>query len=109
MEFIEEFDTAIRLWTNGNIVNDIHNRSAKDVYEFAETLALIAKYHFQPSAKPNENFSFIANSALSGGNQPCSYAECRKNKLNELITFSALYADEVYIQNPFENVMSFPR
>lgn len=105
MEFIEEFDTAIGLWTNGNVADAIHNSSANELYEFAETLALIAKYHFQPSTKPNENFSFIANSSLSGGNQPCSYAECRKKKLNELITFSALYADEVYIQNPFENVM----
>lgn len=105
MEFIEEFDTAIGLWADGNIVKAIHSRSTEDVYEFSETLALIAKYHFQPSTKPNENFSFIANSSLSGGNQPCSFAKCREKKLNELITFSALYADEVYIQNPFENVM----
>ncbi len=105
MEFIEEFDEALGLWADGDIVKAIHNSSDKDVYEFAETLALIAKYYFQPSTKLNENFSFVANSSLSGGRQPCSFAACRVKKLNELITFSALYADEVYIQNPFEEVM----
>jgi hypothetical protein len=30
---------------------------------------------------------------------------CRKQKLDQLASFSALYADEVYIQNPFESIL----
>jgi hypothetical protein len=105
MDFIEEFNTAIRLWTDGDIFKSLVERPNDEVYEFAETLALISRYHFKSTDKPNENFSFIANSSLSGGRHPCSYPECRIRKLNQLSSFSALYADEVYIQDPFENVM----
>lgn len=105
MEFIEEFEDAINLWSQGDFVKAIQEKDPDDIHELAEVLTLIARYHFQPSnTKPNENFSFIANSSLSGGNHPCASPECRQDKLNQLIRFSSLYADEVYIQNPFESI-----
>lgn len=105
MDFIEEFDTAIRLWTDGDLFKALSERPNDEVYEFAETLALISRYHFRSDGQPNENFSFIANSSLSGGRHPCSSPDCRIEKLKQLTSFAALYADEVHIQDPFENTM----
>ena len=105
MEFIKESDQAIQLWSDGDISKAIYSSSNDELYEFAELMALIAKYHFSYDGKPNNNFSFIANSSLSGGRHPCANPECRTAKLSELLSFACLYADEVYIQNPFEQVM----
>jgi hypothetical protein len=105
MEFIKEFDTSIRLFGDGNIVKALSSAKTEDVFEFAETLNLISKYHFRYEQKPNENFSFIANSSLSGGLHPCAAIQCIEKKVDQLISFASLYADEVYIQNPFEEVM----
>lgn len=105
MDFVEEFDTAIKLWGDGDIIEALSESSEEDVFEFAETMALISKYHFSQDSKPNENFSFVANSSLSGGGHPCSDPGCRKRNIDNLCSFAALYADEVYIQNPFESLM----
>lgn len=104
MDFIEEFDDVIELWGEGDLAHAIMESPEEDIYEFTETLALSTKYHFVQNEKGNDNFSFVANSSLSGGQFPCSYPECRKTKLDSLASFAALYADEVYIQNPFENI-----
>ncbi|MBN7798413.1 hypothetical protein [Parahaliea mediterranea] len=103
-EFIEECDLAISLFCDGDVVQAVSERSAEELYEFAQTMALIARYHFVPSVGANRNFSFVANSSLSGGPHPCSYPDCRITKLEGLLSFAVLYADEVYIQNPFEEV-----
>lgn len=105
MEFIEEFETSIKLWGEGDINEALSSADVEDVFEFAETMALISRYHFKDRRQPNENFSFIANSSLSGGRYPCSDLDCRTKKLDQLVSFASLYADEVYIQNPFEHVM----
>ncbi|MBU2984910.1 hypothetical protein KO528_06090 [Saccharophagus degradans] len=105
MDFIEEFDDIISLWSNGDPIEAISNASEDKVFEFAETMALSSRYHFKPESKPNRNFSFIANSSLSGGRHPCTYPDCRIKKLDELVSFASLYADEVHIQNPFEEIL----
>ncbi len=105
MDFIDEFNEIISLWLGGDSLEAISNASADDIFELAEKMALSIRYHFHPDGTPNRNFSFIANSSLSGGRHPCSYSECRIKKLDELVSFSSLYADEVYIQNPFEEVL----
>lgn len=105
MDFIEEFETSIKLWGGGDIIDAISNRPSEDVFEFAETMALISRYHFKSDNKKNENFSFIANSSLSGGTHPCSHPACRQNRLKQLSSFASLYADEVYIQDPFESII----
>lgn len=105
MDFSEEFETSIKLWGDGDIIKSLSNAQPDDVYEFAETMALISKHHFTSDKNPNKNFSFIANSSLSGGRHPCSHPKCRANKLDQMISFASLYADEVYIQNPFEKVV----
>lgn len=104
MEFIKEMDEAIALWSEGDIEGAIFNSTEEEFFEFVEVLSLISKHHFYSSSSPNESFSFIASTALSGGPHPCSAPECRKRKLDQLVSFASLYADEVYIQSPFESV-----
>jgi len=105
MDFIKETDDAIAVWSDGDIEGAVFDSPEEYIHEFSEVMALISKYHFHSCNLPNENFSFIANSSLSGGAHPCSSPECRKQKLDQLACFSALYADEVYIQNPFESIL----
>jgi len=109
MDYIEEFETAIKLWPHGDqtedLIKELAERPNDEVFEFAEVLALISRNHRSPKKLKNENFSFIANSALSGGRHPCSFPDCRIKKIKELTSFATLYADEVYIQDPFENIL----
>lgn len=70
-----------------------------------ETLYLVTRYYFNSNNPRNENFSFIVNSSLSGGRHPCSKAERRFSKIEQLASFATLYSNEVYIQNPFEQIV----
>lgn len=57
-----------------------------------------------PTPKPAEDarFQFIANTSLSGGPLPCTRWECRRGNLDAAARFAALFAECVYIRNPFE-------
>jgi hypothetical protein len=105
MDFIDEFEEAIKLWGDGKTAEAVATSRPEVMFELAETLALITRNHSTQNKPINENFSFIANSSLSGGRHPCSYFDCRQKKISQLITFASLYADEVYIQNPFEKIV----
>jgi hypothetical protein len=50
-------------------------------------------------------YSFVANGTLGGGQYPCSHHRCRLDKLNEMASFAAFYADTVYIKDPFEEIL----
>jgi hypothetical protein len=102
---VSELDMAIALWTDGASIEEaIFHASRDELFEFSEVLSLISKHHSQPKAGKREQFSFTANSALSGGSHPCASRECRIQRTERLIAFAALYADEVYIQQPFEGI-----
>lgn len=105
IEFVEEFENAMRAWADENIFEALWSRSVEEVFEFAEVMALLSRHYFRSQRKNNNKFSFIANSSLSGGRHPCSALECRNKKLVQLASFALLYADEVYIHNPFEETM----
>lgn len=47
-------------------------------------------------------YNFYANSTLAGAPYPCSALECRMKNLNDLLRFTALYADKVLIQSPID-------
>ncbi len=49
-------------------------------------------------------FKFSVNGSVSGGIRPCAEIGCRINNLQDLSAFAALYAERVYIPNPFEHV-----
>jgi hypothetical protein len=104
-DLVSELDAAIRLWvSSGNLEESIFGASNEKIFEFSETLVSITRYHAQSGSTKNENFSFTANSALSGGSHPCASPECRIRRVESLISFATLYADEVYIQQPFEDI-----
>lgn len=103
--FVKEADEIINIWSQGRIEETIFNCPEEYLHEFIEVMALTTKHHFYGCNQPNENFSFIASSSLSGSAHPCASPFCRRKKLDQLTSFSALYADEVYIQNPFEHLL----
>jgi len=47
-------------------------------------------------------YRFVANRNLSGGGDYCSEIGCRIKEANLIATNTALYADTVFIENPFE-------
>jgi hypothetical protein len=49
-------------------------------------------------------FNFAASSTMSGGVRPCSDMNCRVKNVYDLSAFAALYADTVFILNPFEHI-----
>ena len=74
-------------WNSSEIINFI-----EEAYELLLMQPIVAK----------SLFSFAPNSSLSGAPFPCSSIECRLTKLDSLARFSALYANQVVITNPFE-------
>lgn len=50
----------------------------------------------------NSNFNFVANDTLSGGIFPCAEIGCRIRNIDALARNAILYADTVFISNPFE-------
>jgi hypothetical protein len=50
----------------------------------------------------NSKFNFVANSTLSGGPFPCKDLLCRLKNIDNLARNATLYADTVFIENPFE-------
>lgn len=57
-----------------------------------------------PKDESRSVFRFSVGDSVSGGVRPCSEIQCRVNNLYDMATFSALYAERVYIPNPFEHV-----
>ncbi|MEZ9627450.1 hypothetical protein [Aliivibrio fischeri] len=103
-DFVDEFDAAIDIWSeySNNLEDAIVHASDELIFEFIETLFLVTKYYFSTGNSQESPFSFTANSALSGLDSPCASLECRLLKIDQMLSFSSLYADEVFLRNPFE-------
>lgn len=102
MEFIDELDLTISLWMQDGVAQSIEKLTPDSLFMLVETLYFITRNQVSCPTTNNENFSFIANSSLSGGVSNCANLQCRLNKLDELVSFASLYADVIYINNPFE-------
>lgn len=76
-------------------------------YEGLDNLivSLFQKIPVEKSKNKGSVFEFRPNSTLSGGKYPCSDLYCRLNRLEELMRFSSLYADKVYIVSPIDKYM----
>lgn len=72
--------------------------------ELAEFIALLNDVIDSSYSReaPDRGFTFIANSTLSGLSFPCGEIECKLDNVVSLARNAILYADTVYIQNPFE-------
>ena len=82
-----------------NSARKIDSWSNTKTLDFAKEASLLLRE--QPE-KSGTIFRFSASSTLSGAPFPCSSIECRLERLDSLARFAALYADQVYIQNPLE-------
>jgi len=80
-----------------------------DSWDFREILDFVLEAYLTLRMRPEETesiFTFTANSGLSGAPFPCESIICRLNKLDSVARFAALYADKVFIENPFERYLS---
>lgn len=69
--------------------------------EFISLLNYIIDQSFS-QRDPDKGFTFVANSTLSGLSFPCGEIKCKLDNVVSLARNAILYADTVYIQNPFE-------
>jgi hypothetical protein len=72
-----------------------------------KTVIDVTFFENQPEVEKS-NFSFVANNPLSGASFPCHYLRCRLNNIDTLARNSILYADTVFISNPFEKYIHVP-
>lgn len=82
----------------------IRRASLSELEDFAESLTASSS----PDLLDNERspYNQWSSSTLSGGTFPCASPRCRIGAANELGRYAALYADRVYIQNPFNRYHS---
>ena len=79
----------------------ILNVADDELREFITVFNDIISESYSPKNKTS-NFNFIANDTLSGHSFPCEDIECKLTNIDSLTRNAILYADKVYIQNPFE-------
>ncbi|WP_440889431.1 hypothetical protein [Vibrio sp. WZ-1] len=104
-DFVDEFDEALHVWAaTRELPQLIENVDEELIYQLIEVLFFITKHHFSSGRATQSPFSFTANQTLSGWDTPCGALECRLSKIDQMLSFSALYADEVYVRNPFEEM-----
>lgn len=106
-DFLSVLDDHIDLGAIGDmdtIAKQVAALSAQKLNEFTSRLwaALPAP------TKSDAPFRFVANSMLSGLPYPCGGFSCRSESLAEIATFSAFYASEVVLFNPFRRLMQAP-
>lgn len=86
--------------TKSAIHKTIYKLKDSEIIKILEIIDAIIKEHNMDEV--DSRFSFVANNTLSGGAHPCSYIDCRIKNIDTLARNAILYADVVYITNPFE-------
>lgn len=82
------------------VYNKIHSFNNRKSEELVAKIFKMIKIEIPRNNK--SIFNFKANSTFSGGRYPCAELECRIKNLKNLMRFSALYAEEVFISSPFD-------
>lgn len=103
MKLIEKFISEIDI-DSKEFYNYIMKAEDNDIHEFIKLFNDIIE-HSTDESKPKAGFNFIANSTLSGLPFPCEELPCRLENLEKLARNAILYADTVYIQNPFRTLL----
>lgn len=84
-----------------NVEGRVYAWERSALIDFLVTVAeLSAQEKFTDNQAPAP-YRFEASSELSGLKDRCYHPECRLKNSNELAMFATLYADEVYVANPF--------
>ncbi|GAA4497572.1 hypothetical protein GCM10023172_12750 [Hymenobacter ginsengisoli] len=92
-----------QLWTPKHCDKIIATLSDDKIHGVIASIMTIIQ---QNSNRPiDSKFSFVANNTLSGGVFPCYEERCRTKHIDTLARNAILYADVVYIQNPFDKYL----
>lgn len=75
----------------------VDKMSFASILDFIEQISLKTVYSEKIEDVPP--YIYSASLSLGGGRYGCEALRCRKNKLNEIARFAALYSDKVYIHN----------
>ncbi|MFC3861832.1 hypothetical protein ACFOPQ_13780 [Deinococcus antarcticus] len=76
--------------------------------EFTEKMLIPTREIFDPVDDYDALYSFRASDSYGFSLYPCSSPECRLNKTHSLAVFGSLYANRIYIPNPFETFIDSP-
>lgn len=99
--YLDYIDNVVGLSNIGDqesIIERLEEIKTDRVIDFQQELANCLP---RPVAKDSK-YRFIANSELSGLPYPCSSFSCRGRALRQSMLFSAAYADEIVLFNPFQ-------
>lgn len=83
----------------------IFSQDNSQLEEFTDTLQGYLDNMSNQINYTDNNYSFIANSQLSGDVSPCAGLSCRMDNVEQIARNAALYADTVFIQNPFDKYL----
>lgn len=92
--------------TSTKFAEKIYKLKEGDIVELVEAMAN-GVYTDNLDVDKGSQFNFIANNTLSGGPFPCAEFRCRVNNIDNLARNSILYADTVFISNPFEKYFHY--
>lgn len=90
---------------------DIIGKFGEDVPSLAHKFSCNLPMHTTDAGNSDlkrSPFVFTSTSSASGGPQPCSAISCRIKNVHDLSIFSAMYADRVYVPDPFERFWANP-
>src|SRR6267154_1152928 len=96
MQEVYEYLTRRGL-TPGKVAARVFRWQPRTFYKFLMEVDQLVHDSWEPK---RTQFSFVANSQLSGGIHPCGAPECRIKHVDRLARFAVLYGDQVSIQNP---------
>jgi hypothetical protein len=85
--------------SKSNLLAKLESWGPTDLLDFAKEAHLTL---LSSPPRAQSVFTFSANATLSGAPFPCAGLDCRLRNLDSAARFAALYADRVYITNPFE-------
>ena len=106
--YLDEIDDVVGLSKIGDQASVVERLVRLDDDGLFEFHAALSSALPKPRAK-DDAFRFVGNSELSGLPFPCASMVCRARGLNQSAFFSAAYADETILFNPFDALVSRSR
>lgn len=86
-------------------LNNADSENIDVVTEFLSNMIVPTREFFDPIDETPSLYTFRASDSYGFSSYPCSSIECRLDKVRELSSLAALYANRIYIINPFEKFL----
>lgn len=105
MESLYEYlEHELQMNTPEVVMDSVFNLKYSEMENLIERL--FQEIHVENPENNISIFDFKVNSTLAGGKYPCNNINCRMDRLAELMRFSSLYADHVYIISPIDKYIT---